>query len=446
MSPDYHSHSDVQVNPGRTKTSNGSYNPTTIPYPKPSKPEEYLYDELKGYIHHSKLILDTGSELPGIHNVGAALYSGKDVLPQLKELGIIDNLLSLINFRLQSYTDKVKKVKKKHLLSAIVCKYDLTIWQVEFKAKYGEDFVQEIIKVTPEYAPNPPFHTHEENQGLVNPPFHTHGENRGLVNPPTHTHGENRGLVNPPTHTHGEGLGFVAPLISTPTLLNTLNMEIPNKNIKGPAMRVAVVDRGDFSDQDENPNTLTHAQVIRRIIEHGSNVEAVALPIVDHYDDEADLFDLICALSNRAIVDQVQVINLSMGWYAPYRHPVLEKVLNKIKKPIVCSSGNLPINTDVWPHWPSNFSVRNPNVISVSAENLSYGERTVTVVAKGHWNQEVIGASFAAAWMSRMIATAFSLERNVHLEIDDVAETLEKEFSVKFVNSDKTVTKLRFLP
>jgi hypothetical protein len=221
-------------------------------------------------------------------------------------------------------------------------------------------------------------------------------------------------------------------------------------------MSVGVVDRGPFNF-DGQSGEVSHATVIGEIIKFDGYVQPVACPMVPHYKDPATVFDMICALRNTSIIDTVQVINISQGFYSLLPHPVLHKVLKHIDKPIICSAGNDNRNNDVDPHWPSNFSLELNNVFSVSSvnangqfsNNSNSGVKSVLLSARGEWAAgNIAGTSYAAAWLSRMVALAFAIKRRVDLNLSDVEFLIEKltPHKVDTNPTDPTVTKVRFLP
>jgi hypothetical protein len=165
---------------------------------------------------------------------------------------------------------------------------------------------------------------------------------------------------------------------------------------------------------------------------------------------------MICALRNSSIIDSVQVINISQGFYSQLPHPVLHKVLKGINKPIVCSAGNEDQDNDTNPHWPSNFSLDLDHVFSLASIDSNgtftsisnHGLRSVILAARGQWaGGSIVGTSYAAAWMSRMIALSYSIKGRVDLNLSDVEFVIDRETNhqVDTNVNDLTQTKLRFL-
>ena len=206
--------------------------------------------------------------------------------------------------------------------------------------------------------------------------------------------------------------------------------------------RVAVVDSGSIY------GGVSHAQVVGKIIRHNNMVTPVDCPMVDDPNAPVSVFDMICALSNKSLIDSVDLVNISQGWYAKNGHPVLRKVLGNIEIPVICSAGNEGVDTDSFAHWPSNFSMEFDHVLSVSSVqgDRNFGDRSVTVKAKGHWNNAVTGTSYATAWMSRMVAFAFSVMDRNDLNLEDISQVIKMSYDVSIGLRDETLTRLRFMP
>lgn len=383
-------------------------------------PRDFQYHSVAGYIHPRQIIFDTGHPLPGIRNLGAMVYSGTDLpLQEIRESLTIQCLVLALNDFLKSrQKDHLKPLTINDLTRVQICKYNPCFWLIEFRATGADfhSFVLESITVADEGD----------------------GGNQG---------------------SSDEGVGVVNTLMYSDLAVDLAGLSLNGKKVgAGYAMKVAVVDRGDFN----NPATLgagqaTHARVLEQIISEPNYVVPVACPMVQSYDQPATVFDMICALSNRSVLDTVQVVNISQGFYAKDPHPVLHKVLKSLDKPIVCSAGNDGLNNDLQPHWPSNFYSEVDTLISVAgldqAGNLStpgvgfesnFGEDNVTLAARGQWGT-IYGTSYAAAWMSRMIALAFSLESRVDLNLDYIQQAITPHYPVTTNNNDPTHTKLRFM-
>ena len=387
-------------------------------------PKDFIVHPQAGLIHARQMIFDTGYPLPGILNLGNMIFSGQTLpLTRIRKSLTITTLIASINDFLNRDVrhGAACQISIEDIKSLRVCKHDLCIWLVEFKgsSQVIHPVVGDVIKVLDE----------------------SDGGNQGSKN-------ESAGVVN--------AMNFTALRHDLKKLQHELDKF--GKGIKGKAfeMSVGVVDRGPFNF-DVQSGEVSHATVIGEIIKFEGYVQPVACPMVPHYKDPATVFDMICALRNTSIIETVQVINISQGFYSLFPHPVLHKVLKHIDKPIICSAGNEKSDNDVVPHWPSNFSLELNNVFSVSSidangqfsVNSNSGVKSVLLSARGEWAAgTIVGTSYAAAWLSRMVALAFAIKRRVDLNLSDV-EYLIKELTPHRVESgstDPTVTKIRFLP
>jgi hypothetical protein len=388
-------------------------------------PNGFVLDARAGLIHPRQMIFDTGCPLPGIFNLGSMIYSGRELpLRRIRKSLTVTTLVASINDFLNRDVHRKKPalISISDIRSLRVCEHDPCIWLIEFKGRGSKihPVVNEII-------------------GLVD---EGDGGNQGSKN-------EGAGVVN--------AINFFDLRQELKDLRRELE-KVGKGKIKGKnyEMAVAVVDRGPFM-VDAVANEYSHATVIGEIIEFDGYVKAIACPMVSDYKANATIFDMICALRNCSIIDMVQVINISQGFYSQLPHPVLHKVLKGIDKPVVCSAGNDDQDNDINPHWPSNFSMELDHVFSVASvsgdgifTNISnHGLKSVILAARGEWgNGSIVGTSYAAAWMSRMIALSYSIKGRVDLNLSDVEFIIDHETNhqVDINVNDQTVTKVRFLP
>lgn len=213
--------------------------------------------------------------------------------------------------------------------------------------------------------------------------------------------------------------------------------------------RVGIVDRGPFS----NSAPFFHVDIIKRIIEDGPYVGVVNMPMVENAVDEATTFDMICALNNKEWLDQVDVINISQGHYAPTIHPLLYETIRCINRVIVCSAGNEELDNDSNGHWPSNLSSFLDHVIAVANIDANgnfhvksnYGRKSVTISGIGEFGSKVTGTSYSAGWVSRMIALAYSVSGYRDLTLSEIINVIREIYPTIFNTSDITLSKIRFL-
>lgn len=381
-------------------------------------PFNFAFHPRAGWIHPRQIIFDTGCPLPGIHNLGAMIYSGGDLpLHLILDSVTIKCLLLALNDYLGLKKFGLPELTEVDLLSVRICRNNICIWLIEF-IHQEELFDPRVLRV-------------------IDLADEGDGGNQG---------------------SSDEGAGVVNAVMYADLSTRLSALTLPRiKNPLGHAMSVGVVDRGTFRrPRNFTANEATHAMVLARIIEHPGWIIPVACPMVSSYTETATVFDMICALSNRCLLETVQVINISQGFYASDPHPVLHKVLKSWDKPIVCSAGNDGWNNDQRPHWPSNFYREVDHVVSVGALdnkgnfnitgagfNSNYGRENVTLAARGQWGR-IKGTSYAAAWMSRLIATAFSLAGRIDLNLGQIESQL-RSIPVGITGANPTHTGLGFM-
>ncbi|MCB0689498.1 MAG: S8/S53 family peptidase, partial [Saprospiraceae bacterium] len=244
-----------------------------------------------------------------------------------------------------------------------------------------------------------------------------------------------------------------------PPVFDLSNMKhIKNEEVEDgvPMIYVGIVDRISHQEENFDRRRGSHADVLAKIINHSKCIKPISIPMLPHADidndEEATLFDLICALSRKADIDKVQIINISQGFKLDYQHSVLKRVLRDIHQPILCSAGNSNKNNDENGHWPSNFSTEYTNVIAVTCiddgDNYwNYGDKTVNTCATGSWGNhhtEIKGTSFATAWMSRMFALAFAKKRRINMTLHDVQHALEDLYDISYYDTVRTSELLKF--
>ena len=387
----------------------------------PELPEGFIEHPQEGIIHRNAIVYDTGCPIPGLANLGHGFacdedltdcndyqFKRKNIVSQLSDCGLIEVLASIVN---NFFCKKVKltggtynKLLPSNIVTAQVCKHNHAIWYLEFDSDF---WTEELVRIIDEGD----------------------GTSGGSEDESGGTSGDSK----------EEGAGLVS-LVAFNQLQGTLGSI---KAVQGTTpIAVGVVDRGDF-DQGS-----THAKVIETIIKGAAGAESglvvKACPIVPFHNCPATVFDVICALYNRCILNDVQVINLSQGWYAKNPHPVLKKALAATGKPVVCSAGNDGTNNDIRPHWPSNFSMELDNVIAVSCEGRNTGQNSVTLNAIGNWNDQVRGSSYAAAWMSRMVGLAYAISGDLDITLSDIRNIIDDHYTVSLNPPDHTVTRLTF--
>lgn len=140
-----------------------------------------------------------------------------------------------------------------------------------------------------------------------------------------------------------------------------------------------------------------HATIVSSILVNplppGVDIRLMDLRVFDK-DGQGSLFDALCAIQ-FAIDNGADIVNMSWGYYYPTVHPLFVEYMTKLKNKgitVVASAGNDSTNTDVTLHYPSCFSAKLANVISVAALDpkeiqlasySNFGVKTVSIAARG---------------------------------------------------------------
>jgi len=182
----------------------------------------------------------------------------------------------------------------------------------------------------------------------------------------------------------------------------------------------------DFVNEDNNPfDDYGHGTVISSLIYNElseQNVDFQILPVkAFNKDGRGTYFDILCGFRYAATKEDVDIINMSFGWYhSDYDllHRFVEESEDKVM--LVSSAGNKDQNNDLTPHYPSSYTVSNTNSLSIAAITnnpfhidlawfSNYGVNSVDIAALGERIPfyitstefvEVSGTSYANAFAS----------------------------------------------
>lgn len=182
----------------------------------------------------------------------------------------------------------------------------------------------------------------------------------------------------------------------------------------------------DFVENDNVPqDEQGHGSIVSAIIAEeldAANVDFQILPVKAFGSDgRGSLFNISCALQYAINNNDVDVINMSFGWYKD-NSEIIGNLLNEagLSKVLVTSAGNKMNNNDFISHYPSGYD--SPNLVSVAAHsNLpgelapysNFGFQSVDLVAPGSFDltnleETVNGTSFSAAFVSAKCAEIIS--------------------------------------
>ena len=175
---------------------------------------------------------------------------------------------------------------------------------------------------------------------------------------------------------------------------------------------------------------------------------------VFHGEGSGNLFNLICALK-YAIVNQADIINLSLGFYAKENPKVLDTILditlaNNIL--VVSSSGNDGSdNNNIvnGEHYPSSYNKE--NMIAVAAlnetntdvwEDANFGRAKVNIATSGeHIYSTYINGQYA--WLS---GTSMAAGKISEIAANHLAKTNNYEQTRKCIIDPSSNSALQILP
>lgn len=180
----------------------------------------------------------------------------------------------------------------------------------------------------------------------------------------------------------------------------------------------------DFVNQDNNPfDDYGHGTVITSLIYDKLTEQDVDFQIlpVKAFDKngKGTYFDILCGFRYAATKEDVDIINMSFGWYHndyDLLHRFVEESEDKVM--LVSSAGNKMQNNDQTPHYPSSYGVSNGLSIAALTDSpfhielahfSNYGVNSVDIAAFGEGIPfymtpleyvEVAGTSYANAFAS----------------------------------------------
>ncbi|MEL6561765.1 MAG: S8 family serine peptidase [Bacteroidota bacterium] len=182
----------------------------------------------------------------------------------------------------------------------------------------------------------------------------------------------------------------------------------------------------DFVENDHLPQDQQgHGSIVAAIIAEeldAANIDFQILPVKAFGSDgRGSLFNISCALQYAINNSEVDIINMSFGWYVD-NSEIIGNLLNDagLSKVLITSAGNKTNNNDFLPHFPSGYG--SPNLVSIAAHDTVAGElasysnfgfHSVDLVAPGSFDlpnlEEIVnGTSFSAAFVSAKCAKIVS--------------------------------------
>lgn len=176
---------------------------------------------------------------------------------------------------------------------------------------------------------------------------------------------------------------------------------------------------GDNNIYDDNGHgTVVTYLLYKKMI--SQNVDFQILPIKAFNEQgEGNYFDILCAFQYAVGHTDVDIVNMSLGWYAE-EFTILKGFIDAATQVLMVSSaGNNGLNTENYPHYPSSYE--NDNIITVAALNSlssdlfsesNYGLYSIDLASRGEnipfFTSEgwlyVSGTSFSNSYVSARAA------------------------------------------
>ena len=180
----------------------------------------------------------------------------------------------------------------------------------------------------------------------------------------------------------------------------------------------------DFVNSDNLPfdnhghGTQASYMIYEKLTAANINFQLLPIKVFD-IDGNASYFDILCGFKYATNNSDVDVINMSFGWYGSAQgllRQFIEETQDDVL--IVSSAGNFSNDNDIIPHYPSSFETN--NILSIAAWNgniynpelskfSNYGEMSVDIATLGEnipffidENEYILlsGTSYAAAYTS----------------------------------------------
>lgn len=198
----------------------------------------------------------------------------------------------------------------------------------------------------------------------------------------------------------------------------------------------------DFVNQDNDPyDDRGHGTIVTSFIYdklRALNINFQILPIkIFNANGRGNYFDLLCGYKYAVNNPDVNIINMSFGWYNG-DYELLNKFISESKEEVLIttSAGNHRIDTDSNAHFPSTLEVE--NILSIASLNngstnlarfSNFGSYSVDIAAKGSnipfelSENEIIyvsGTSYSTAFTTAFAGEKYIPDMTVEQHIGDI--------------------------
>ncbi|MBX2828798.1 MAG: S8 family serine peptidase [Flavobacteriaceae bacterium] len=188
----------------------------------------------------------------------------------------------------------------------------------------------------------------------------------------------------------------------------------------------------DFVDGDNNPfdwhghGTQISSMIFDKLTAQNVDFQVLPVRVFDHNGD-ARYFDILCGFKYAINNQDVDLINMSFGWYQT-EYQILGEFIHasNTDKVVVTSAGNLTNNNDLLPHYPSSY--QGDHLLSIASWNgnmaqphlsrfSNYGQSSVDIAALGEHIPfyltpddyvSLMGTSYSAATVTAFGASIYT--------------------------------------
>ncbi len=203
----------------------------------------------------------------------------------------------------------------------------------------------------------------------------------------------------------------------------------------------------DFVNQDNDAHDdFGHGTIIASLIYEkliDENIDFQILPVkVFNQSGKGKYFDILCGFKYALNNPEVDVINMSFGWYGHSNTEILDRFIvdSQEKVLLTTSAGNAHQSNDNTPHFPSSYPVS--NLISVASLNShpseiglahfsNFGVNSVDIATIGERipfeispNEYMLvnGTSYSSAYTAAHAGTLFEVENTPQKWVSNIIE------------------------
>lgn len=211
----------------------------------------------------------------------------------------------------------------------------------------------------------------------------------------------------------------------------------------------------DFVNQDNDPfDEVGHGTIISNIIFEkltAENINFQLLPIkVFDQDGKGKYFDILCGFRYAQNNSDVDIINMSFGWYTTFNTELLDRFIEESQEKVLLttSAGNFTQDNDVTPHYPSSYSVSNLLAVASLSNNMpeidlsyfsNFGISSVDIAAMGQDIPFEIsqgeylfvnGTSYSSAYTAAFAGTLFQESNSPQEWIESILQNAVQHSSL----------------